>query len=179
MLKTNKIETLSSMAVIIDRSLFRFTCTCCPCQLPSKRTPRKQSDPQHMSDEDTRVKFDVQAMCFDCCKVLVVGLSPSSDMFKCCHRCSMYVSSCLRSPAQHRFGQTPRQLDCTTAHMLQYHLEFVCLVRQFLMSSPDDGEEVDDCCATMLAATLFPFATTSGFVQYGLSWSGNRLCLRL
>ena len=35
------------------------------------------------------------------------------------------------------------------------------------MSSPEAGEEVDDGCATMLAATLLPFATTSGFVQYG------------
>ena len=34
------------------------------------------------------------------------------------------------------------------------------------MSSPEDGEEVDDGCATMLAATLLPFATTSGFVQF-------------
>ena len=34
------------------------------------------------------------------------------------------------------------------------------------MLSPEDGEEFDDCWATMLAATLLPFATTSGFVQY-------------
>ena len=116
------------MAVIIERSLFRFTCTCYPCHLRSKSTPRKRSDPQHMTDEDTRVKFDVQAMCFDCCMVLVVGLSLSTNMFRCCHRCSVYVSSCLLSPAQHRFVQ-----NCTH---LQYHLEFMCVDRPAVVNGP-------------------------------------------
>ena len=82
-----------------------------------------------MTDEDTRVKVDVRAMCFGCCMVLVVGLSLSSDMFRCRFRCAVHVSSCLFSQAEHRFGQTSRELDCTNAHMLQYHLQFVCLVR--------------------------------------------------
>ena len=128
-------------------------------------------------------------MCFDCCMVLVVGLSLSSEKFRCCHRCPVYVSSCLLSPAQARFGQTPRELDCTTAHMLQYHLEFVCLVRQavvyvsscsdkMLMSSPGDGEEVDDCCALTQTVTLLPFPTTSGFVQWKSSSANPALLER-
>ena len=70
------------MAMNIDRSLFRFTCAyVLPLPFAIEEHPRKQSDPQHMTDEFTRVKFDVQAMRFDCCMVLVVGFSLSSDMF--------------------------------------------------------------------------------------------------
>ena len=108
------------MAVIIDRSLFCFTWRVRVVLATCHRRvhPRKQSDPQHTTDEDTRAKFDAQAMCFDCCRVLVVGVSLSSDMFRCCHGRSVHVSTCLIPPAQHRFGQTPRELDCTTSHML-------------------------------------------------------------
>ena len=85
-----------------------------------------------MTDEDTRVKVDVQAVCFDCCMVLVVGLSLSTDMFRCCHGCSVHVSSCLISPAQHRFGQTPRELDCTPAHIFNTISKSCVLVDQLL-----------------------------------------------
>ena len=47
------------------------------------------------------------------------------------------------------------------------------------MSSPEDGEEVDDCYATMLAATMLPFATTSGFVQYGEGHKSSSVNLTL